>query len=81
MSKQNSMDSPFYWLNMCEGISERITDLLDLEVHRPGDVADQFRKTIPEKDPALSDALQKVHAKLQEAHDLLAAALSSRKAS
>ena len=41
MSKENSRSSPFYWLNMCEGVSERITDLLDLEVHRPGDAVRQ----------------------------------------
>ncbi len=43
MSKENSDNSPFYWLNMCEGVSERITDLLDADVHRPGEGADTFR--------------------------------------
>ncbi len=37
MSKENSDNSPFYWLNLCEGVSERITDLLDADVHRPGE--------------------------------------------
>jgi hypothetical protein len=79
MSKQSSMNSPFYWLNMCEGVAEQITDLLDAEVHRPGDVSEKFRGTIPQQDPALKSALQKVHSKLQEAHDLLTSALSSGK--
>jgi hypothetical protein len=53
MSKENSDNSPFYWLNMCEGVSERITDLLDADVHRPGEGADIFRKQ-NSKQPALS---------------------------
>ncbi len=80
MSKENSDNSPFYWLNLCEGVSERITDLLDSDVHRPGEAADIFRKqSSKQPDPALSDALRNVHSKLQEALDLLTRALDSRK--
>jgi hypothetical protein len=78
MTKELSKSSPFYWLNMCEGVAERITDLLDEEVHRPGDAPDTFRKDIPEQDPELANALQQVHAKLQEALNTLTAALSAR---
>jgi hypothetical protein len=78
MTKEVSKSSPFYWLNMCEGIAEQITDLLDEEVHRPGDAPDAFRKDIPQQDPELANALQQVHSKLQEALDTLTAALSTR---
>ena len=78
MTKELSKSSPVYWLNMCEGIAERITDLLDEEVHRPGVVADAFRKNIPQQDPELANALQQVHSKLQEALDTLTAAVSTR---
>jgi len=80
MSKENSDNSPFYWLNMCEGVSERITDLLDADVHRPGEGVDIFRKqNSKQPDPELAAALRNVHSKLQEAFELLTAALSIRK--
>jgi hypothetical protein len=79
MIKEDSESSPFYWLTKCEGISEQIADLLDAEIHKPGKISDMFRKrTIAPQDPKLADELQHVHSKLQEALEILTAAVSSR---
>lgn len=79
MIKEESESSPFYWLTKCEGTSEQIADLLDAEIHKPGKISDMFRKrSVAPQDPKLADALQNVHSKLQEALEILTAAVSGR---
>jgi hypothetical protein len=76
MAKDESDSSPSYWLGECEALSEQIVDRLDTERHRPGEIANLFRKRkATEPDPALAAALRAVHSKLKEALDILSGSL------
>jgi hypothetical protein len=76
MADDEVASSPSYWLGKCEAVSEQIADRLDTERHRPGKIADLFRKRkATEQDPTLAAALRAVHSKLKEALDILSGAV------
>jgi hypothetical protein len=79
MTQREPEDSVSHWLGKCEVVSEKIADQLDTERHRPGRWGDLFRrKKSGDQDARLAGELRNVHARLEEALVLLAAAFPTR---